>query len=49
MLKFLSPGDLIGDAVGLAPDGEHRMIFRMFINTLVWGGIASGVMILLLT
>jgi hypothetical protein len=48
MLKFLSPGDLISDAVGLPRDSENRMIFRMFINTLVWGGLAILLMILIL-
>ena len=47
MLKLLSPGDLLSDAVGLVDD-ENRMIFRMFINTLVWGAVASGVMIAVL-
>ena len=41
MLRFLSPGDVVSDAVGL-PDGEHRMILRMFINTLVWGAAAAA-------
>ena len=41
MLKLLSPGDLIGDALGLGND-EHRVIFRMFINTLVWGLVATA-------
>ncbi len=43
MLKFLSPGDIVADALGLSDD-EHRMIFRMFINTIVWGAVAMGVM-----
>ena len=47
MLKLLSPGDLAADAVGLGQD-EHRVIFRMFINTIVWGAIGSGVVIALL-
>ena len=45
MLKYLSPGDLLSDATGLAPNSDNRMILRMFINTLVWGGIATVVMI----
>jgi len=48
MLKYLSPGDLIGDAVGLPRDSDNRMIFRMFINTLVWGGVATLIMIAVL-
>lgn len=41
MLKFLSPGDMAADALGLS-DEEHRMIFRMFINTIIWGAIGMG-------
>lgn len=48
MLRFLSPGDLLSDAVGLK-DQEHRMILRMFINTLVWGAVATTVMVAVLT
>ncbi len=44
MLKLLSPGDLLSDIVGLE-DGEHRMVFRMFINTLVWGLVATAAVI----
>jgi hypothetical protein len=47
MPKFFSPGDLISDAAGLT--GDNRVILRMFINTLVWGAVCSGVMIGLLT
>jgi hypothetical protein len=47
MPKFFSPGDLISDAAGLT--GDNRVIFRMFINTLVWGAVCSGIMIGLLT
>lgn len=44
MLRLLSPGDLVADLAGLNDD-ENRVIFRMFINTLVWGAIGSGVML----
>ncbi|MGI9480360.1 MAG: hypothetical protein ACR2PI_26965 [Hyphomicrobiaceae bacterium] len=47
MLKYLSPGELLSDAVGLGDD-DHRVIFRMFINTMVWGAIGAGVMLWLL-
>ena len=47
MPKLLSPGDLLSDAVGLADD-ENRIIFRMFINTIVWGTIGSGLMLAIL-
>jgi len=46
MLKLLSPGDLISDIAGLA--GENRVIFRMFINTIVWGAIGTALMLLVL-
>ena len=46
MLKFLSPGDVLSDAVGLADD-ENRVIFRMFINALVWGGVGTLTMLML--
>lgn len=44
MLRFLSPGDLASDLLGLT-NGEHRIIFRMFVNTLVLGAVATLVMI----
>ena len=44
MLKLLSPGDLMSDAVGLY--GDNRVIFRMFINTMVWGAIGTALMLL---
>ena len=47
MLKLLSPGDIAADVMGLGHD-EHRVIFRMFVNTLVWGAISVGVMIVAL-
>ena len=46
MPKFFSPGDLISDAAGRT--GDNRVIFRMFVNLLVWGAVCSGVMIALL-
>ena len=44
MLKFLSPGDIVADILGLS-DAEHRMVFRMFVNTIVWGAIGMGLVI----
>ncbi|MEO1608247.1 MAG: hypothetical protein AAFR90_02680 [Pseudomonadota bacterium] len=46
MLKFLSPGDMAADALGMNND-ENRMIFRMFINTIVWGAVGMAVVIAL--
>lgn len=47
MRNIFSPGDMISNAAGLT--GEDRVIFRMFINTLVWGAIGTIVMLVLLT
>ncbi|MFY0610391.1 MAG: hypothetical protein JXQ99_02600 [Hyphomicrobiaceae bacterium] len=44
MLRYLSPGDLLSDAAGLTND-DNRVIFRMFINTMVWGAIGTGMML----
>lgn len=44
MLKLLSPGDLASDAIGL-DDDDSRMIFRMFINTMVWGLVGTVVVL----
>lgn len=43
MLRWLSPGDMICDAVGLPPDTEHRIILRMFANVTIWGIVAAAV------
>ena len=47
MLKILNPGDVVADAVGLEPGSENRQIFRMFINTLIFGGIGVVTILLL--
>jgi len=39
ILRFLSPGDMAADAAGLEDD--NRVVFRMFVNTVVWGAIGS--------
>jgi hypothetical protein len=46
MLNLLSPGDLLSDTIGL-PKGEDRVIFRMLINTIVWGAIGVGAVLVL--
>ncbi len=39
-LKYvLSPGDFAAALARLEPGGESRQILRMFVNTLVWGGV----------
>ena len=48
MSRLLAPGDLLSDAIGLADD-EHRVILRMFINTMAWGAIGAGAMLWLLS
>jgi hypothetical protein len=48
MLRLLSPGDVAADIVGLSDDA-NRVIFRMFINTLVWGAIGTGILIAVLS
>ena len=39
MLRWLNPGDLLAGAVGLDAGSDNRLIFRMFMNTLVFGGV----------
>ncbi len=48
MLRFLSPGDIIADLVGLPKDGDNRLVFRMFLNTLIWGAIGSAAVFLIM-
>ena len=35
--RFLMPGSLVCNRVGLRKDSDHRQILRMFLNTLFWG------------
>jgi len=44
---LLSPGDLACDAVGIASESDHRMILRMFLNTLIWGTVCVGLSLIL--
>ncbi len=46
---FLLPGDLVCDWSGITPDSDHRQVLRSFINTIVWGAVASGVTILVMS
>lgn len=39
MKLFLWPGDIAAALVGLEEGSEHRQIFRMFTNTVIWGVI----------
>jgi hypothetical protein len=47
MLKLLNVGDLVADAVSLEKGSESRQILRMFMNTLIWGGIGVAVVLLI--
>jgi len=39
MRFFIFPGDRAADLVGLEEGSEHRQVFRMFANTVIWGAI----------
>lgn len=39
-MRWLSPGDIIADWVGLSAEDDNRMVLRMFVNTGVWGAVA---------
>ena len=39
MRFLLLPGDLACDLAGLPEDSDHRMILRMFINTMAWSAV----------
>ncbi len=42
-MRFLMlPGDLACNATGLPEDSDHRIILRMFVNTLAWGILLVG-------
>ncbi len=40
---FLLPGDLLCNAFGLAPEGEHRQVLRSFFNMMIWGAVAIAI------
>jgi len=39
MKFFLLPGDRVAALLGLEEGSEHRQIFRMFANTVIWGTV----------
>jgi hypothetical protein len=39
MRLLMLPGDLTCDLAGLPADSDHRVILRMFTNTMVWGAV----------
>jgi len=45
----LSPGDLACDAAGIASSSDHRIILRMFVNTLIWGAASVGIALIVTT
>ena len=49
LLKWLSPGDIICDLLGLPNENEHRMVLRMFANILIYGGLAVGLAFIVAT
>ena len=46
---LLSPGDLVCDAAGIERGSDHRMILRMFLNTLIWAAVSVGVALVVTT
>ena len=42
MRFFMLPGELACDAAGLPEDSDHRIVLRMFVNTLTWGVLLVG-------
>lgn len=38
---LLFPGEMVCNMVGLPHESDHRVIFRMFVNTLVYGVVGS--------
>lgn len=42
---FPFPGDLVCDLSGIEKECDHRQVLRSFINTIVWGAIASAIAI----
>lgn len=45
MKLLLWPGDLIAGMAGLPKDSDNRMILRMYANVVIWGIIATVVLI----
>ncbi|MEO0672950.1 MAG: hypothetical protein AAFZ05_13100 [Pseudomonadota bacterium] len=43
MWRWLSPGDVVCDWVGLAEEDDNRMVLRMYVNIIVWGAVLSAV------
>jgi hypothetical protein len=39
MRLLMLSGDLTCDLADLPADSDHRIILRMFINTMVWGAV----------
>jgi hypothetical protein len=37
---FMFPGEMVSNLAGLPDNSDHRMILRMFTNTLAWGAVA---------
>ena len=39
MSFFIFPGDRAAALMGLEEGSEHRQVFRMFANTVIWGAV----------
>lgn len=49
MRLFLLPGDLIARLTGLPEDSDNRMVLRMYANVVIWGAVATIVLVLAMT
>lgn len=48
MKLLLWPGDAIANLAGLPEGSDNRQILRMWSNTVIWGALASFVLVLTL-
>ena len=45
MKLFLWPGDFVANLAGLPKDSDNRLVLRMYANVLIWGVIATLVLL----
>ena len=48
MRLFLMPGDILASMTGLPAGSDNRQILRMWANTVIWGALASIVLVVAL-
>lgn len=48
MKLLLWPGDVIASMAGLPEGSDNRQILRMWVNTVIWGALASFILVLAL-